>query len=588
MFINKYLVQFMHGNEKLVLRACIYELILAALGTWISVCLALVVRIMLGKTDMLFFSNIYQLFLCIGTSLILRYIISKQKVVAANSCGTAIKVRLRQKLMQKLFELGPAFTVKNRTGDIACTIADRVEGLSYYYSLYLPTAVSACINALVLIIILFQLEWSTALICMVAFLCMLVCPMFFYRMMEERGKKEWMAHSEYYANCLDSIQGMTTLKAFHANEQRKEFVHEQGKELRRTIMEQLRITMLENGVLELWARIGNALSVAVAAVHITTVRGNLEDLTYIIFLVGACFAPMMNLTNAWHMGYRGVTASYSIESLLKQTAAFSYERKKSKQYKQIAEENLSVNICFDDVCFAYNPEEGDILHHVSFTVPAKTMTALVGTSGSGKSTIIHLLAGFYPVRTGTVTIGNKVLNENSLEETQNLISAVWQDSHMFYGTVKENIKMGREDASEYEIMEAAKKANIHDLIMTLPEKYDTMLGENGTRFSGGERQRIALARAFLKDSPILLFDEATSSLDRKNEVEIQQSFTRLRENKTTLVIAHRLATIQEADQICIVDNGKIVAVGTHAQLAETSSIYQSLMGDQMAGLEERN
>ena len=175
------------------------------------------------------------------------------------------------------------------------------------------------------------------------------------------------------------------------------------------------------------------------------------------------------------------------------------------------------------------------------------------------------------------------LNDKSIYSIQSLISAVWQDCHIFYGTVYENILFGRPGASRDEVVAAAQKANLHSFIETLPKGYDTPLGENGMRFSGGERQRIALARAFLKNSPILIFDEATSSLDRKNELEIQKSFFELSREKTSLVIAHRLSTIQQADQIIVLERGKIVAAGTHEQLRDSSPEYMLLTGGQHIG-----
>lgn len=588
MFINRYLIQFTRENEKLILKACVCELMLTILGTGISLCLAFLVRMLFGEKEILFFTNIYELFLLIGIGLLLRYILYQKKILEANRCSIAIKSRLRNALLEKLYDLGPAFTVSSRTGDIASTISDKVEGLSYYYMLYLPVAVSAFFNAACLLLILAWLDWFTAIVCLAALAGMAGCPMLFYRLMRKRGEKEWEAHSAYYADCLDSIQGMTALKAFNANGQRKLYIHEKGRELRLRVMEQLRITMLENGALEFLARFGIAFSVAAAAVHVTALGESTEKLIYIFFLVGACFTPMMNLTNAWHMGYRGVTASYSIVELLEQKAVLPLRAPRREKTGQVFPEEHSA-IRFEDVCFAYNREEGNVLHNVSFTVPEKTMTALVGTSGSGKSTIAHLLAGFYPVQSGRISVGGLVMGEESVGMIQEMISAVWQDSHIFYGTVKENIRIGREDASDEDIIRAAKQANIHSFVMSLPKGYDTILGENGMRFSGGERQRIALARAFLKDAPILLFDEATSSLDRKNEIEIQKSFLKLRQGKTALVIAHRLATIQQADQICIVEGGRITACAAPEELWRTSAAYRALMGEQMAkdGEEER-
>ena len=302
-------------------------------------------------------------------------------------------------------------------------------------------------------------------------------------------------------------------------------------------------------------------------------------LVYALFLIGACFSPMLGLINAWHMGYRGVVASYSIVDLLATPVRFSLEAQVNNDEKT----DFDGDIHFDHVSFAYNAADGDVLHDISFTIPNHTVTALVGASGSGKSTVAQLLAGFYPVERGRITVGGTQIDQRSVARVQDMIAAVWQDSRLFYGTVEENILVGKPGATHEEVVDAARKASLHDFVAALPEGYDTVIGEQGMRFSGGERQRIALARAFLRDAPIVILDEATSSLDRKNEMEIQRSLREISAGRTALIIAHRLATIEAADQIIIMDKGRIADIGTHKQLLMTSERYRALMGSQMRG-----
>ena len=406
---------------------------------------------------------------------------------------------------------------------------------------------------------------------------MLGCPMLFYFLMRKRGEAEMQAHAQYYSDCLDSVQGMSTLKAFNANGRQKEAIYQKGERLRQAVMGQLRVTMLENVVLQFFAGLGNAFAIAIAAYQCAGGHMEPDALVYALFLIGACFAPMSNLINAWHMGYRGVVASYSIVELQNQPVRLSLLPKEGSAAKTPA----SSDVRFENVSFAYDPADGDVLHGVSFDVPARTTTALVGASGSGKSTIAQLLAGFYPVRAGGVCVGGQTLSGQTVGGIQDQIAAVWQDCHLFYGTVEDNIRMGKPDATREEIEQAAKEASIHDFISSLPDGYQTMLGERGMRFSGGERQRVALARAFLRDAPIVILDEATSSLDRKNEIAVQRSFRNISRGRTALVIAHRLATIQNADQIIIMEGGRILAKGTHAQLMRDSAQYRKLMGGQL-------
>lgn len=583
MFINKYLFRFMRGSKHYPLLSCILELLLTLTASAVSILGACAVRMILSGKSVLFFTQIYQPFVCIVPLLFVQFFLYKLKVFMANKGSGIIKTQLRQTLLNKLFELGPSYTTASRTGDIANTISNKVEWLSNYYTLYLPAASSSLINAALILCVLFAIDGITATICLVSCLGMLFCPVLFYNFMKDRGIDEWQAYSDYYSDCLDSIQGITTLKAFNANRQRCEYIDKKGEIFRRAIMAQLRITMLENGVLELFLQIGSALSVAVATVRSALGIISPGALIFTLFLASACFAPMAKLGNAWHMGYRGITASYSINELLSKKATLALSIAGPDKEQTLHQPAFEGDILFKNVCFSYNDGEDFALKDIEFTIKNRTMTALVGASGSGKSTVAQLLAGFYPVKTGEICVGDIAITKQTVHSVQSLISAVWQDSHIFYGTVYENILFGRPDASREEVIEAAQKANLHRFVETLPLGYDTPLGENGMRFSGGERQRIALARAFLKDSPILIFDEATSNLDRKNEIEIQKCFNDLSKEKTSLVIAHRLATIQQADQICIFDNGKIIALGTHEQLSCSSSEYRTLMGDQYIG-----
>lgn len=574
MFINRHLIAFARGHGARIALTCALQLALILMGSLISLCTAFVVRMLQGERQILWFSSLWQAFACIAVLIALRYVLSKRRTVASEACSLSIKASLREGLLTKLLALGPAYTARERTGAIASTIFNKVEYLNEYYTIYLPAAAGAIVNAALIVSVLFLLNATAALICACACVCMLGCPMIFYFLMRERGNAEMQAHSRYYSDCLDSVQGMATLKAFNANAQQKQRIHDMGEKLRRAVMGQLRITMLENVALQFFAGLGSAFSIAVAAWQCA--RGGMaqENLVYALFLIGACFAPMSALINAWHMGYRGVVASYAIIDLKNEPVIHSLAPKDTDAVC------MEDSIRFEDVSFAYNEKDGDVLRGVSFDVPSRTTTALVGASGSGKSTVAQLLAGFYPVRKGRIYVGETELSEESVSAVQNRISAVWQDCHLFYGTVEENIRIGKPDATQEEIERAAKEASIHDLIMALPDGYQTKLGERGMRFSGGERQRVALARAFLRDTPIVILDEATSSLDRKNELEIQKSFGRLSRGKTALVIAHRLATIRNADQIIIMDRGEILARGSHEELLSRSEAYRRLMGSQ--------
>lgn len=235
--------------------------------------------------------------------------------------------------------------------------------------------------------------------------------------------------------------------------------------------------------------------------------------------------------------------------------------------------NVKGNVCYEDVSFHYSDDDTPVLSHVSFEIPAGKSIALVGPSGSGKTTICSLLPRFYDVTEGRVTIDGNDVRKLTLESLRSQIGLVSQDVYLFGGSIKDNIAYGKPDATMDEIVDAAKKANIHDFIMELPDKYDTFVGERGTRLSGGQKQRISIARVFLKNPPVLILDEATSALDNESERFIQRSLEELAKDRTTITIAHRLSTIRNADEILVVADCGIAERGTHEELLAQDGIY---------------
>lgn len=574
MIINRLLISFARVCAGRIALSCFIETFVALCDTLTAFCVASAVRMMVGSSVSASFSEVYQPFVGVAVLLCSRFFLVGRKARLANSGSIVIRERLRERMLSELFSRGPAFVSRERTGEMVSAIQGRVESLSSYYAVYLPTCVAAMVNAAVVLIVLFALDWAVACVCLCATLGIFLCPLVFYGPTRKRGELEWRALSEYRSECLDSVQGMVALKALNANRRQARHVHEKGEEFRKRVMEHLRVTILETGLFELLMNIGVILSLLLAAMRYMSGDIASGDLIFVLFFSAACFAPAAALGTAWHLGYRGVAATAYIADFLKEKGLECAE-------SVPCADAARGGVVFDGVSFSYDSSEGDVLHDVSFSIPKLSTVALVGRSGSGKSTIAHLAAGFYRPRSGTVSVGGVDASHDSSERVRSLVSAVWQDSHIFYGTVAENIAMGKSSASRDEIVAAAKSACIHDFIESLPNGYDTHLGERGVRFSGGERQRVSLARAFLRNSPIVIFDEVTSALDPGNEREVKRSFERLRKDRTVLVIAHRLSTIEDADLIYVVDDGRIVDSGNHEDLLRTSARYRDLMESQI-------
>ncbi|MBR2502925.1 MAG: ATP-binding cassette domain-containing protein, partial [Oscillospiraceae bacterium] len=235
-------------------------------------------------------------------------------------------------------------------------------------------------------------------------------------------------------------------------------------------------------------------------------------------------------------------------------------------------ENIDGTITFENVSFNYNEEE-KVLQDISLSIESGKTIALVGPSGGGKTTICSLIPRFYDVTNGSITLDGRNIKDITQKSLRQNIGIVQQDVYMFYGTIRDNIAYGKAGATDEEIIEAAKKANIHDFIVSLPDGYNTFVGERGTRLSGGQKQRISIARVFLKNPPVLILDEATSALDNESERYIQHSLEQLSEGRTTLVIAHRLSTIRNADKIYVIEDGRIKEEGSHTELLETNGLY---------------
>lgn len=296
-------------------------------------------------------------------------------------------------------------------------------------------------------------------------------------------------------------------------------------------------------------------------------RMEASDLAMYALYIGIFISPIQILVELTEMMQKGLSGFRRFLEVV-ETEPEIVDAADAKPLK-----NVKGNVCYEDVSFHYSDDDTPVLSHVSFEIPAGKSIALVGPSGSGKTTICSLLPRFYDVTEGRVTIDGNDVRKLTLESLRSQIGLVSQDVYLFGGSIKDNIAYGKPDATMDEIVDAAKKANIHDFIMELPDKYDTFVGERGTRLSGGQKQRISMARVFLKNPPVLILDEATSALDNESERFIQKSLEELAKDRTTITIAHRLSTIRNADEILVVADCGIAERGTHEELLAQDGIY---------------
>ena len=292
-----------------------------------------------------------------------------------------------------------------------------------------------------------------------------------------------------------------------------------------------------------------------------------------LFLIPECFGPITELNAFWHSSYLGFSVVEQLFEILDEPIVIV----EKEQAKTTGLEQALPTIEIRDVNFRYKKGREDVLKHVDMEIRPGQQIAVAGKSGSGKSTLVNILLRFYDPDSGVVLYNGADIRDYALDDLRRKIAVVFQETYLFYGTIRENIALADPQASFARIVEAAKAANIHDFILAQPEGYDTLVGERGANLSGGERQRIAIARAVLKDAPFLILDEATASVDAENEKSIQGALDQLMQNKTSLVIAHRLSTIKQADRIYVLDEGVVCEAGTHEELLAENRIYAKLI-----------
>lgn len=499
-------------------------------------------------------------------SIFLRYIFSYWKAKLQESIGYEIAAEERLKIGNVLKRVSLGYFSKNSTGDILTAITGDLSSLELQGMKLIDAIVNGYINLLAIVIILLIVCPMAALTSLVGAILSALALNGISKKSRKNAPTKQISQERITDASLEYIHGLPIVKSFGqegASIEEWKTACEKHKDINLKIMH----GFVPNNCLHLFAlKIASVLLILISGIF--TIQGNL---TISIFLLIAMFAFMIfgaveNMNDSVHMLGLIDTSMDKLENI--ENAEFIDEAGRDFSI-------ASYNIDFTDVSFGYG--EIEVLHNLSFQIPQNTTTAIVGPSGSGKSTICNLITRFYDVNSGSVKIGGHDVREFTCDSLLKNINMVFQNVYLFNDTIRNNIKFGKSDATEDEIIEAAKKACCHDFIMALPEGYDTMIGEGGSSLSGGEKQRISIARAILKNAPIILLDEATASIDPENEHLIQQAISELIQGKTIVTIAHRLAIIENADQILVVDHGKIVQKGTHDQLIQQKGIYRSFI-----------
>ena len=473
---------------------------------------------------------------------------------------------IRELLLQKLPRLPLGTVMDTSSGKLKQIIVDQVDGMEATLAHLFPEMTANITAPVLTLIYLFILDWRLALLSLVVF------PIAFAFMMMVMGgyAKDFegavQATNEMSSAMIEYINGIEVIKAFN-----------QGKKSYARLTDKVKANAQYYYDWMRRSQLGMSMAYAFFPAQMLTVL----PLGWVFYLHGTLTVETFLTVIILSLGMSApIVAAFNFVDTLAQvgTTVAQVDEILKGEEQEHANTNVSFedhNIEVKDVSFGYHDDK-EILHGVSLSIPQSGMTALVGPSGSGKSTLAKLIAGFWDVKNGTITMGGHDLKSIPLTQLYDQVAFVSQDNYLFDDTVRENIRMGRRDASDAEVEAAAHAAGCDSFVSTLEKGYDTMVGGGGAHLSGGERQRIAIARAMLKDAPVIVLDEATAYIDPENEAVIQRAVAKLVENKTVIVIAHRLSTITGADNIAVVKDGRIEAQGRHEELLASCPLYREM------------
>jgi ATP-binding cassette subfamily C protein CydCD len=512
----------------------------------------------------------------VAVAVVLRGIVDHHRSMISHRTAARVQEDLRGRLYDKIAALGPAWFAGERTGGVMLSIVDGVEQLQTFFGQYVPQVTVAVLTPLAIFVFIAFWDVPVAAVMLVFALVTLVGPSVFLHIERRSSQGRHGALKSFGSEFLDGVQGLPTLKAFGQSGAYGRRLAERARALCETSIRVISIGVMTRGITDCGVAIGAAAALSLAVWRVSHGLMTVQALLIVLMAGTEVFRPLRDLRMVLHQGILGQSAAAGINALFAAEPLVS----EHSPVRRGTAAPLLPTIVFEDVYFAYPGGRGAAHDGLSFTVAAGEKIGIVGPSGSGKSSVARLLLRLFDPQRGTVRIGGQDLRILDPEVLRRMIAVVHQDTYLFYGTVEDNLRLGKPEADRKELEAAARDANAHEFIMALPQGYATMIGERGVMLSGGQRQRLAIARALLRDAPILILDEALSSVDAENEAVIQQAIDRLSAGRTTLILAHRLSSVIGADRILVLDHGRNVETGRHAELIRRDGPYRRLMGGQ--------
>lgn len=511
-------------------------------------------------------ASLYKYFIAIGLLVVFKGICNMVADMKKHSAGFDIVQQIRERMIIKLKKFSLGFYTNERLGEINTILHKDVDNMSLVVGHMWSRMFGDFLIGAVVFVGLASIDFKLAIMMAVSVPIALIFLYLTIKQSERIENQNNSALLDMVSLFVEYVRGIPVLKSFSNNKSLDNELMNKTKKFGETSKAASRFKAKQLSIFGFLLDIGYLVLLIAGAIFV--VKGNIDVLHFIIFAV---------ISKEFYKPFASMEQHY----MYYVSAVDSYERLSRILYADVISDKVNGivpkdnDIAFENIDFFYEKDEFK-MEKLSFSIAEKTMTALVGESGSGKTTITNLLLRFYDVHKGKITLGGTDIRDIPYDELLDRISIVMQNVQLFDNTIEENIKVGKKGATKEEIIEAAKKARIHDFIMSLPKAYETDIGENGGILSGGQRQRISIARAFLKDAPILILDEMTSNVDPVNESLIQDAITELAKNRTVLVVAHHLKTIQKADQILVFQKGKLLEKGKHGELLAKNGYYTKL------------
>ena len=499
-----------------------------------------------------------------------RFVFNWLSEIYASMTATQIKYALRNDLMQHINHLSPVRIDLEQSGEISNTVNNGVEALDAYFRSYLPQVFKAAIIPLTILIFVFPLDTISGIVFLFTAPVIPVFMILIGQLAKDATQKQWKTLSSMSAFLLDVIEGLTTLKILNRSKALVKRIETISEAFRMRTMRVLRIAFLSALVLEMAATISTAIIAVEIGLRLLYAKMAFADAFFILILAPEFYQPMRLLGSSFHAGMEGFEAAQRMFDIF----AIPGQQKSAKTV--IPGRPAPVSIVFEDVHASYPNAKAEALRGVSFEILPGKKNVLVGKSGSGKSTVFNLLLKFLQPSAGTIRVNGQSLSDMTPEFWYQWISWAPQKPYLFHDTIAQNIRLSKPEATDKEVVEACRMARLHDFIEQLPEGYQTIVGEHGARLSGGQAQRVSLARAFLKDAPIILLDEPTSNLDPQLDAEVQEILAQLGSDKTQFIIAHRLNTVQQADYIIALADGQVTDSGTFDALRQPGHYFASL------------